>query len=215
MEQFELSEEQSSREKLLNAGVFLFARYGYKGTSTRMIAETTNLNIATMHFHFKNKENFYKSVIEYVANQIKSKYYDFTQKIDALRSETEIANDIIWKLICEFVDLQLEIAFDETKCDIFLLLSSEQLYDSDDLPLTRIIFGKAENNLTFLLSHYYKSFPIEKIIVLSRLINGGIISYGDHAAFFSSSPVTQSFSKSFIMENTRDFILKSIVNYNI
>jgi len=214
MESFELNEEQTSREKLLTAGVYLFARFGYKGTSTRMIAETTNLNIATMHFHFKNKENFYKSVIAHVEDQIKSKYSDFKGKIDDLQAEAEIDQDTIWRLICEFVDLQLDIAFDENESDIFLLLSREQLYDLDELPLTRIIFEKAENSLTFLLTHYYKSFPIEKVIVISRLINGGIVSYGDHAAFFSSSPVTQSFSKSFIKENTRDFILKSISNYS-
>lgn len=214
MELFELNEEHTSREKLLTAGVYLFARFGYKGTSTRMIAETTKMNIATMHFHFKNKENFYKNVIAHVENQIKSKYSDFMEKIDVLRIETEIDKDELWRLICEFVDLQLDIAFDESESDIFLLLSREQLYDLDELPLTRIIFEKAENSLTFLLSYYYNTLPIEKIIVLSRLINGALVSYGDHAAFLSTSPVSQSLSKSFIKENTRDFILNAIANYS-
>lgn len=214
MELFELNEEHTSREKLLTAGVYLFARFGYKGTSTRMIAETTKMNIATMHFHFKNKENFYKNVIAHVENQIKSKYSDFMEKIDVLKIETEIDKDKLWRLICEFVDLQLDIAFDESESDIFLLLSREQLYDLDELPLTRIIFEKAENSLTFLLSYYYNTLPIEKIIVLSRLINGALVSYGDHAAFLSTSPVSQSLSKSFIKENTRDFILNAIANYS-
>ncbi|MBC3797619.1 TetR family transcriptional regulator [Acetobacterium tundrae] len=213
MESFELNEEQTSREKLLTAGVYLFARFGYKGTSTRMIAETTNLNIATMHFHFKNKENFYKNVIAHVEDQIKSRYSNFTQKIDDLKSEPVLAKDLIWQLICEFIDLQLDITFDETESDIFLLLSREQLYDFDELPLTQIIFEKAENSLTFLLTHYYDTLPIEKAIVLSRLINGALVSYGDHATFLSTSPVSHSLSKSFIKDSTRDFVLNAIANY--
>jgi len=96
----------------------------------------------------------------------------------------------------------------------FALKIIDTTYKRENTKLFTVsIFEQAENSLTFLLTHYYKSFPIEKVIVLSRLINGALVSYGDHAAFLSTSPVSESLSKSFINENTRDFILNAIANY--
>lgn len=213
MNSFELDETLTSKEKLLEVGVYLFARYGYEGTSTRMIAEAAKLNISAMNFYFNSKENFYHCVISYVAEEISLVYADFYNKITELKECPKLEKETIWNLICELIDLQLNIAFDRNQSDFFLLLCREQLYDLDDLPLTHVIFEKAENSLTFLLSNYYDTMPMEKVIVISRLINSALVSFGDHAAFFSSSPVSKSLKKVFIKETTRDFIFKSIESY--
>ena len=56
--------KQSSKEKLLQTAVRLFAEYGYDGVSIRRIAEESGVNSALISYHFKGKEGLYQAVIE-------------------------------------------------------------------------------------------------------------------------------------------------------
>lgn len=56
--------KQSSREKLLQTAVRLFAEYGYDGVSIRRIAAESGVNSALISYHFKGKEGLYQAVIE-------------------------------------------------------------------------------------------------------------------------------------------------------
>src|SRR5437016_4267685 len=52
------------REQILDVAMELFARLGFRGTTTRAIAETARVNEAIIFRHFPTKEDLYWAIIE-------------------------------------------------------------------------------------------------------------------------------------------------------
>ena len=56
------SDGEQSRERLLLAGLRLFAQHGYNKTSTREIAEAAQVNVAAISYYFGDKAGLYRAV---------------------------------------------------------------------------------------------------------------------------------------------------------
>ena len=56
------SDGEQSRERLLHAGLRLFATQGFAKTSTREIAEAANTNVAAISYYFGDKAGLYRAV---------------------------------------------------------------------------------------------------------------------------------------------------------
>jgi len=56
------SDGEQSRERLLHAGLRLFATQGYAKTSTREIAEAAHTNVAAISYYFGDKAGLYRAV---------------------------------------------------------------------------------------------------------------------------------------------------------
>jgi AcrR family transcriptional regulator len=56
------SDGEQSRERLMQAGLRLFARQGFAKTSTREIAEAAGVNLAAISYYFGDKEGLYRAV---------------------------------------------------------------------------------------------------------------------------------------------------------
>lgn len=54
----------STKQKILNAGLEIFIKNGYKGTATLDIAKEAGVAEVTLFRHFKTKENIFMSAIE-------------------------------------------------------------------------------------------------------------------------------------------------------
>jgi AcrR family transcriptional regulator len=68
--------------RILSAATGLFARFGYRGTTTQQIALSAQVNEATIYRHYGSKENLYCAVIQSGLKSI-----DLTQKsLDILQS---------------------------------------------------------------------------------------------------------------------------------
>jgi AcrR family transcriptional regulator len=52
----------SARERLLQAGLHLFAQRGYSQTSTRELAEAAHVNVAAISYYFGDKAGLYRAV---------------------------------------------------------------------------------------------------------------------------------------------------------
>ena len=63
----------NAREEILNAADKLFGKVGFDAASTREIAETSGVNKALIHYHFKSKEALFVAVLD--------RYY---QQLDAM-----------------------------------------------------------------------------------------------------------------------------------
>jgi AcrR family transcriptional regulator len=62
----------SARERLLQAGVEIFSRYGYEGATTRRLASAAQVNLATILYYFGGKEEYYLAVARHIADTIKA-----------------------------------------------------------------------------------------------------------------------------------------------
>lgn len=61
------------KEKILDAAVTIFSQNGFDGARTRDIAALAKVNISTLHYHFKSKDNIYGSVIRKI-NELSNQY---------------------------------------------------------------------------------------------------------------------------------------------
>jgi AcrR family transcriptional regulator len=53
-----------TRERLLEAGLRLFATHGYESVSTRRLTRAADANIAAIAYHFGGKQELYQAVVE-------------------------------------------------------------------------------------------------------------------------------------------------------
>ena len=60
-----------TEQKIMNAALKLFAKYGYKGATTRLIAEESGFNELTLFRRFKTKENLFNIVLTRNIEKIK------------------------------------------------------------------------------------------------------------------------------------------------
>ncbi len=79
-----LSRGRQTRQRLINAALRLFAEKGYASVGIREVAAGAETNIASISFHFANKEGLYKAVIEHVAEELARMHHT---AIDAARRE--------------------------------------------------------------------------------------------------------------------------------
>src|SRR5215470_15031137 len=54
----------ATKDRILQVAEELFAQKGYEGTRTRDIAAQVGINISTLHFHWKSKEELYTAVYQ-------------------------------------------------------------------------------------------------------------------------------------------------------
>ncbi len=57
-------DDKSSRDKLLDAAITLFASRGYEGVSTGQVAAAAGLTQSMVHYHFQSKSKLWKAAID-------------------------------------------------------------------------------------------------------------------------------------------------------
>lgn len=70
------------KERIIEASVSLFIRKGYKGTTTKTIAQEAGVNELTVFRHFGTKEGILRAIIE-------DRYDYLTRSIEAVKHELE------------------------------------------------------------------------------------------------------------------------------
>ncbi|MDF0749503.1 CerR family C-terminal domain-containing protein [Marinobacter sp. 71-i] len=63
--------EDETAYKLILAGMDLFGQYGFKGTTTRMIAEAAGSNIGSIAYYFDNKTGLYLAIARHIARRMR------------------------------------------------------------------------------------------------------------------------------------------------
>src|SRR4030067_3860926 len=65
---------ERTRERLLDAAGEVFAERGYRRATVREICRRANVNIASVSYYFKSKEDLYADVLEFAYRQARQKY---------------------------------------------------------------------------------------------------------------------------------------------
>lgn len=87
----------SAKEKILDSAETLFGQNGFDATTTREIAERSDVNKALIHYHFKSKETLLQKVLD--------RYYD--RLTNALRGALEGQDDTRNKIL-KLIDVYVE-----------------------------------------------------------------------------------------------------------
>ena len=62
----------NSRQRLLEAAVDVFGKYGFEASTTRMIASKAGANIAAIPYYFNGKEGLYRAVVTHIVEKIEA-----------------------------------------------------------------------------------------------------------------------------------------------
>lgn len=208
-----VSNDTSTKEKLIRTGIELFSKYGYDGTTMRMIAQDANVNVASVSFYFGSKQNFYKSVLEYAAEDATPIYDVFYKEFLAAKESGSIDKDKAFELIEKLLSLQLYIAIDQPLKKYVSLLYWEQMLPPENCsPITEKVSLVIEDSLTYLLTCYNSSLDYGRALLISRFVNGGIIAFCEHPGFINgiSSKMNLHLGSEFIKNSLKQFILNSI-----
>ena len=76
-----------TKTALILAAGELFAKQGFEGVSTRMIAEKAGVNLGAIHYHFGSKENLYLETFSFIAAE--GKDLSFSKILEARREKLE------------------------------------------------------------------------------------------------------------------------------
>lgn len=60
------------QKQILDAGLHLFARFGYKKASTEEIARTAGISKGLLFYYFKNKQHYYEAVYHYATKLVQN-----------------------------------------------------------------------------------------------------------------------------------------------
>lgn len=80
-----------TRERVLEAAVPLFARHGFAGTSVRMIAADAGVNVATLAYHFSDKDGLYRAVVQRLHEDLAAEF----PSLPAARSPDEVLRAVL------------------------------------------------------------------------------------------------------------------------
>ncbi len=75
---------ESTKAKILGAARKIFGEYGFHGTTTRMIAQETGVDISTLHYHWGEKGELYEAVILDMSKDLGQKLRDVENVIQGL-----------------------------------------------------------------------------------------------------------------------------------
>jgi TetR/AcrR family transcriptional regulator, regulator of cefoperazone and chloramphenicol sensitivity len=73
-----------TRERLIQAGIEIFAEYGFNATTTRMLADKAQVNLSAIPYYFRSKEGLYLAVVAHIADVLSAHLEPFLEKIQAL-----------------------------------------------------------------------------------------------------------------------------------
>ena len=79
---------KSTRIKLIEAAMEVFAEYGYQNATIQQIINRAGTNIAAINYHFGDKANFYGEVVFYASSQ--DEFYQASELSDDLSPEQQL-----------------------------------------------------------------------------------------------------------------------------
>ena len=96
-----------SREKIIGAAVYEFAKKGYDPVTTRDICARADINISAIYYYFKNKRGLYEEVLRYVVDVINSYLGDVIKEYDEFKKYTPVASEcrkMLKQIIHKFIE---------------------------------------------------------------------------------------------------------------
>jgi len=75
---------ETVRVKILIAARRLFGKYGFHGTTTRMIAQEVGIDVSTLYYHWGEKGNLYEAVVLDINDDLRKKLIDLEGVIHGL-----------------------------------------------------------------------------------------------------------------------------------
>ena len=80
----------SMKAKILKVARRVFGEYGFHGTTTRLIAQETGIDISTLHYHWGSKKDLYESVIVDINKDLRQELVELADRLQAELAEHDL-----------------------------------------------------------------------------------------------------------------------------
>ena len=77
--------QPDARQRLIDAGIEIFAENGFNGTTTRMLADKANVNLSAIPYYFRGKEGLYHATVTHIADVLSARLDPFLKQIEGRR----------------------------------------------------------------------------------------------------------------------------------
>jgi len=81
----------AARDRLIEAGIEVFAEHSYEAATTRMIAKKAGVNIAAIPYYFDGKQGLYHAVVEHIVEQLQPFVEPTLEKISERADRRDLA----------------------------------------------------------------------------------------------------------------------------
>lgn len=99
---------EETRAALVAAGIELFGRQGYHGTSSRALAQAAKVNQALIGYHFGGKRGLYLAVFERVAERMTVRLGSAKEAIASLLESGETDPELLTQALLELLDRYID-----------------------------------------------------------------------------------------------------------
>lgn len=103
----------SMKAKILKVARRVFGKYGFHGTTTRMIAQEVGIDISTLHYHWGDKADLYEAVILDISENLRQQLTEVEKVIHGLPLEKRmnIAIDMMTDYLFEYPEISNLVLF--------------------------------------------------------------------------------------------------------
>jgi AcrR family transcriptional regulator len=98
---------QSTKQKLIEGAMSVLEEEGIAGTTTRRIAEAADVRLATLHYHFKDKDALLFAVLEEITVRMEAFLVKDTKPSNNLNQSIEQLIWALWRLVKQTRNLQI------------------------------------------------------------------------------------------------------------
>ena len=92
---------ERTRQKLIQTGVEIFGRYNFEATTTRMLADSAGVNLASIPYHFKSKEGLYHAVVHHIVEQATAAYRSPVAEISETLRKVELFQPRVFRHVIQ------------------------------------------------------------------------------------------------------------------
>lgn len=100
--------KKSSKDKILDISEKLFLSHGYDDTDMRLIAKESGIAIGTLYYHYKNKDELFKNVLDSIWGRISNQFDDVLNKGETPKEKLLNICDHIYTLALKKKQIGLE-----------------------------------------------------------------------------------------------------------
>ena len=120
----------TTKERLIEAATRLFAIKGLEGTPTRTIVAEAQANLSSIPFHFKTKDNLYRTALEQAIKKFDGMHRPIYDEIDAATENGLMDSDMAWAYIVQLIGQIIDWCFSQANFYETMLIYREVLYPS-------------------------------------------------------------------------------------
>ena len=209
----------SNSEKIKMAAMKLFSLYGYGSTTVRMIAQEAGLSAGQIAVHFGSKEELYESIIRDAVRISNEAILPIEEKRDRLTKEGTLTKERLWELISQLVSELIDYCFVPYNRECIMMvnisLPNSPIVGKAKKSFQDTILAKQEMLLAELLQAYSERKGYLKFRVISRAVNGSIVSFAEHSEFLMSevySNKDKDQALAYAKGHLKNFVLTSLKN---